>query len=122
MARARACRAFTLVELLVGMVILAILAALLSSVLGRARDKAKAAACLGNLRQWGIATRLFAINNEDFLPKDGSASGSSTEEGWYVELPRAMGLPAYADMRWRTNANMDRIHAAAMERTFSTIA
>lgn len=100
-------RAFTLLELLVGMVILAILAALLLSVMGRTTDKAKAAACLGNLRQWGIATRLFAINNEDFLPKDGSASGSSTAEGWYVELPRSMGLPAYGDMRWRTNATVD---------------
>jgi prepilin-type N-terminal cleavage/methylation domain-containing protein/prepilin-type processing-associated H-X9-DG protein len=100
-------RAFTLLELLVGMVILAILAALLLSVMGRTTAKAKAAACLGNLRQWGIATRLFAINNEDFLPKDGSASGSSTVEGWYVELPRSMGLPAYGDMRWRTNATVD---------------
>lgn len=107
MARARAIRAFTLTELLVGTAILALLAALLLAVLGRAKDKARTAVCLGNLRQWGIATRLFAINNEDFLPKDGSASGSSTAEGWYVELPRAMGLPAYADMRWRTNAAVD---------------
>ena len=107
MKRAGAFRAFTLVELLVVAGIIAILAALLLSVLGRAPAKAKAAACLGNLRQWSLATRLYLLNHDDFLPKDGSASGSSTAEGWYVELPRAMGLPAYAGMTWRTNAAID---------------
>jgi prepilin-type processing-associated H-X9-DG protein len=94
-------------ELLMVMGIIAILAALLFPVLGRTHAKAKATACLGNLRQWSMATSLFLLNNDDFLPKDGSASGSSTAEGWYVELPRAMGLPAYAEMAWRTNAAID---------------
>ena len=102
-----ALRGFTLTELLVGTAILLILAALLLSAAGRAGRKVNAAGCLGNLREWGVATRLYAVNNEGFLPKDGSASGSSTDEGWYVDLPRAMGLPAYAEMRWRTNANVE---------------
>jgi prepilin-type N-terminal cleavage/methylation domain-containing protein/prepilin-type processing-associated H-X9-DG protein len=99
--------AFTLIELLVVIAIIAILAALLLSTLGHARESAKAAACRNNLKQWGTATLVFASENNDYLPKDGSASGSSTDEGWYIDLPRIMRLPTYAEMPWRTNASID---------------
>ena len=99
--------AFTLIELLVVIAIIAILAALLLSALGGVKAKAQAIACRGNLKQWGLATQLYATDHEYFLPKDGSASGSSTDEGWYVDLPRQMGLPAYAEMPWRTNKNIN---------------
>ncbi len=100
-------RAFTLIELLVVMAIIAILAAMLLSALGGAKTKAQAVACRGNLKQWGLATQLYVTDHDYFLPKDGSASGSSTTEGWYVDLPREMNLPIYAEMPWRTNASID---------------
>ncbi len=103
----KARRAFTLIELLVAMVIIAILAALLLSAIGGAKGKAQAIACRGNLKQWGVATMLFATEHDYFLPKDGSASGSSTAEGWYVDLPTQMGLPTYAEMPWHTNNNIE---------------
>jgi general secretion pathway protein G len=100
-------RAVTLIELLVAMTVIAILAALALSALHRAKASAQAVSCRNNLRQWGTATLLFAADNGDRLPKDGSASGTSTDEGWYIDLPRTLGLPPYSEMPWRTNANID---------------
>jgi prepilin-type N-terminal cleavage/methylation domain-containing protein/prepilin-type processing-associated H-X9-DG protein len=100
-------RAFTLVELLVVVAIIAILAVILLPVLNSAKAKAQAVQCRNNLRQWGIATQLFAAEHNDFLPRDGSASGSSTTAGWYVDLPEEMNLPIYAEMPWRTNASIE---------------
>lgn len=61
-------KAFTLVELLVVISIIAILMAILAPAVVGARRQAKKAFCLNNLRQLGLAAGNYAQNNDDYYP------------------------------------------------------
>jgi prepilin-type N-terminal cleavage/methylation domain-containing protein/prepilin-type processing-associated H-X9-DG protein len=59
---------FTLIELLVVIAIIAILAAILFPVFAQARDKARAASCLSNVKQLALAFTMYAQDYDESLP------------------------------------------------------
>jgi prepilin-type N-terminal cleavage/methylation domain-containing protein/prepilin-type processing-associated H-X9-DG protein len=84
----RAGAAFTLIELLVVIAIIAILAALLLPVLSKAKDRARDATCISNLKQWGIIWRIYTDeNNASFMDSYVSGAPTSFPRGaWVLSL------------------------------------
>lgn len=66
----RCWRGFTLIELLVVIAIIAILAAILMPVFASARERARSTQCLNNLRQLGLAFRMYADDYNGYMVPD----------------------------------------------------
>ncbi len=62
---------FTLIELLVVIAIIAILAAILFPVFARAREKARGASCLSNLKQIGLSLHMYCQDYDGYIPEGG---------------------------------------------------
>ncbi|MEQ9454207.1 MAG: type II secretion system protein [Phycisphaeraceae bacterium] len=81
--------AFTLIELLVVISIIAVLIGILLPALGSARDVARSARCLTNLRQAYIGIRLYADEHNGLSPALGQPYGE--RPNWALEVQARMG-------------------------------
>lgn len=86
---------FTLIELLVVIAIIAILAGMLLPALNKARETARGANCLGNMRQVGLACTMYA-DSFDYFPLPTRAvewDDNGSYEGWVNQLRMVDNLP-----------------------------
>jgi prepilin-type N-terminal cleavage/methylation domain-containing protein/prepilin-type processing-associated H-X9-DG protein len=91
-------RAFTLIELLVVIAIIAILAAILFPVFAQARDKARQATCVSNMKQIGLAMNMYVQDYDEtfpILPWDGQDFGPGFDATRLPYLTRFTWISQY---------------------------
>jgi competence protein ComGC len=117
------------VELLVGIVILAVLLGLMIPSLTGARAQARSVACLSNLHQLGLAFELYAENHDGFLPSDQQAMMWDYLLRPYVPKQQSYQCPADIDQLgsdagvsygWRETFSVDYPVASLSGRRLAT--
>ncbi len=93
-------RGFTLIELLVVIAIIAILAAILFPVFGRARENARRASCQSNLKQLGLGMMQYTQDYDEKLPSFSFYLQNTVSVDWslmiqpYLKSMQVMACPS----------------------------
>lgn len=116
-------RAFTLVELLVVISIIALLISMLLPALKGAREQAKQTACLSNMKNMGLAVQMYVQSNRDAFPLSRDHGGYQ-DGGWINELAPYAGnkllyrCPADRSTNWFDAAHPEAL--AVRENSYAT--
>jgi prepilin-type processing-associated H-X9-DG protein/prepilin-type N-terminal cleavage/methylation domain-containing protein len=105
--------AFTLVELLVVVAIIALLVGILLPALARARAQAQEVQCMSNMRQWGMGLQMYVDQNKGQLPQKGPGGTNTSTDSfgpannilgvndpslWFNAIPVFVNQKGYYDM------------------------
>src|SRR5690606_34634754 len=94
-------RGFTLIELLVVIAIIALLAAILFPVFGRARENARRSSCSSNMKQLALGLMQYVQDHDERLPNYRGNNSSTDKPLWqdivlpYVKSKQIFRCPGY---------------------------
>jgi prepilin-type N-terminal cleavage/methylation domain-containing protein/prepilin-type processing-associated H-X9-DG protein len=115
-------KAFTLIEFLVVIAIIAILAALLFPVFANAREKARQTSCLNNVKQVATAVHLYTMDWDDAFPQTRTYSGDPlgdpgqfSDGDEYVETKDLLSKYLKTDQVWRCPSDASPLMVADEE-------
>ncbi|MBE2179801.1 MAG: hypothetical protein IAE97_04965 [Chthoniobacterales bacterium] len=96
------CGGFTLVELATAVFLMALLSMLAAGQFASSVERSHEAACLANLRGWGVAAGLYAADHDGKLPRRGQGVQQvrviDRAEDWFNALPPYLGEKSYAEL------------------------